>query len=115
MPTAETIVPGIVLGACVMSPTVPPAPGRVVVGLTPQSPGGRHPPEPGDHVAPVRAQRLLLPMRHQVDVELVDADSLERAQLLDAVVGAADDAEALADLVARELPVGGADAGVVLV
>src|SRR4051794_30860465 len=46
---------------------------------------------------------------HQVDVELVDAEALELAQLGDVVVDGAQDAEALDDLVGDELGVGVAD------
>ena len=55
------------------------------------------------------------PCAHQVDVELVDADRLELAQLGDRQLGAAEDAEAVADLVRDELAVLRADAGVLVV
>src|SRR5581483_4556581 len=71
--------------------------------------------ELGDDLAAVGLERLLLAVRHQVDVELADADGLELAQLPRAVAGRPDHAEAVADLVGDELAVLRADAGVVLV
>src|SRR6266508_4199279 len=68
-----------------------------------------------DDVLAVRLQRLLLPVGHEVDVEVVDADRLELTQLRHDLLGVAEDAEAVADLVRDELAVGGADAAVVLV
>jgi hypothetical protein len=58
---------------------------------------------------------VLLPLGHQVDVELVDADRLELAELLDRLVGRAQHAEAVADLVAHERAVLGARARVLVV
>ena len=63
----------------------------------------------------VGRERLLLAVRHQVDVELVDADRLELAQLRGRLLGVAEDAEAVADLVGDELAVLRADAGVLVV
>src|SRR5256885_17319 len=54
-------------------------------------------------------------MRHEVDVELVDADVLQRLELRLDLLGVADDAEAIADLVRDELAVLRADARVVVV
>src|ERR687896_343891 len=71
--------------------------------------------EAGKDLLPVRLERLLLALGHEVDVELVDADRLELAQLGDALLGVADDGEAVGDLVGDELAVLGADAAVVLV
>src|SRR5580765_5606171 len=71
--------------------------------------------ELGDDPAAVGLEDILLAVRHQVDVELVDADALELAQLGDALLGVPDHAEAVADLVAHERAVRGADARVVLV
>src|SRR5215831_13294013 len=68
-----------------------------------------------DDLASVGLESLLLAVRHEVDVELVDADGLELAQLPPALLDAPDDAEALADLVGDELAVLGPDARVVLV
>jgi hypothetical protein len=62
-----------------------------------------------DDLLSIGLERLLLAVRHQVDVELVDADRLELTELLRALLDAADDAEALADLVGDELAVLGAD------
>src|SRR5207302_63693 len=76
---------------------------------------GRHARELRQDVPPVRPERLFLALRHQVDVELVDADRLELAQLLRGLLGGAEDAEAIADLVRDELPVLRAHAAVVLV
>src|SRR5688500_14459906 len=71
--------------------------------------------EARDDLLAVGLERLLLALGHQVDVELVDADRLELLQLGDGVVGRAENAEAVADLVGDELAVRGADAAVVLV
>src|SRR5207248_6033992 len=68
-----------------------------------------------EDVAAVRLERLFLAVRHQVDVELVDADRLELAQLLRRLLRRPEDAEAVADLVGDELAVLRADAAVVLV
>src|SRR5439155_7889789 len=73
---------------------------------------GGHTGELRDDVLAVRLERLLLPVRHQVDVELVDADRLEVAELLDRLLGRAEDREPVADLVADELAVLRADARV---
>src|SRR5262249_26734713 len=62
-----------------------------------------------DDLVAVGGECLFLPMRHQVDVELVDADRLELLQLRRGVVGAAEDAEAVDDLVGDELAVLRAD------
>src|SRR5262249_31343773 len=63
-----------------------------------------------DDLPPVDLERLFLAVRHQVDVELVDADRLQLAQLLDGLLGRAEDAEALDDVVGHELAVRRADA-----
>src|ERR671939_598285 len=76
---------------------------------------GGHAGEFRDDVVAVGPERLLLALRHQVDVELVDADRLELAQLLRRLRGCAEDAEAVADLVGDELAVLRADAGVLVV
>src|SRR3712207_4568520 len=65
-----------------------------------------------DDLAPVGGERVLLAVGHEVDVELVDADRLELAELVRALGGIADDAEAVADLVRDELAVRRTDAGV---
>ena len=65
----------------------------------------RHRRELRQDVAAVCLERLLLTLGHQVDVELVDADRLELPQLRDRLLGAADRAEAVADLVGDELAV----------
>src|SRR5262245_22877827 len=52
-----------------------------------------------DDLAPVHAKHVVLAVRHQIQVELVDADSLELAQLPRASLHIADHAEAVADLV----------------
>src|SRR5205814_5160732 len=88
---------------------------RVAPRSTLSRPSGRDARELRDDLAPVGLERLFLSVRHQVDVELVDADGLELAQLLRALLGVADDAEALADLVGDELSVLRADARVILV
>ena len=68
-----------------------------------------------DDLVPVCLQRLLLPVRHEVDVELVDADRLELLELLRRVRDGAEHAETVDDLVGDELAVCGTDARVVLV
>src|SRR5215211_5910990 len=68
-----------------------------------------------DDLPPIDLERLLLRVRHQVDVELVDADGLELLQLLRRLRRRAEDAEAVDDLVGHELAVLRADAGVLLV
>src|SRR5207302_737561 len=68
-----------------------------------------------DDLPPVRLQGLLLAVRHEVDVELVDADRLELAQLRGDGLDAAENAEAVDDLVGHELAVLRADARVLLV
>ena len=73
------------------------------------------PAERGEDVAAVRLKRLLLVLRHQVDVELIDPDRLELAQLCDRQLRIAEDSEAVADLVRHELAVLCADAGVLVV
>ena len=65
--------------------------------------------------SPYAFERVLLPVRHQVDVELVDADRLELLQLLRRVRDRAEDAEAVDDLIGYELAVRRADARVILV
>src|SRR5437764_9815468 len=64
--------------------------------------------ELGDDLVAVGLKGLLLAVRHEVDVELVDADILELLQLRLDLTGVADHAEAVADLVRDELAVGGA-------
>src|SRR5918912_2964429 len=76
---------------------------------------GGHAGEFRDDVVAVGPERLLLALRHQVDVELADAHRLELAQLLARLLGGAEDAEAVADLVRDELAVPGADAAVLVV
>src|SRR6266550_8884735 len=71
--------------------------------------------ELGDDVVPVRLERLLLPVSHQVDVELVHADRLELLELLRRVRDSAEHAEAVDDLVRDELAVRSPDARVILV
>src|SRR5687767_1431635 len=56
-------------------------------------------------VLAVGGEVLLLTVGHEVDVELVDADRLELHQLLGRLLGGAEDAEAIADLVGHELAV----------
>src|ERR1700760_2020632 len=68
-----------------------------------------------DDPVAVGLERLLLAVRHQVDVELVDADLLELTQLLLALVDAADHAEAVTDLVGHEFAVLRADARMLVV
>src|SRR3954471_21016971 len=68
-----------------------------------------------DDAVAVGGERLLLALRHQVDVELVYADRFELAQLLRRLLRRAEDAEAVADLVGDELAVLGADPAVLLV
>ena len=68
-----------------------------------------------DDVPPVGGQGLLLSLRHQVDVELVDADRLELLQLFRRLLGGAEDAEAVADLVGDELAVLRPDARVLVI
>src|SRR5712692_103481 len=68
-----------------------------------------------DDVVPVGPERLLLPVGHEVDVELVDADRLELLELLRRVRDVAEHTEAVDDLVGNELAVRGSDARVVLV
>src|SRR5918911_364042 len=58
-----------------------------------------------DDLAPVGAEGLLLAAGHEVDVELVDADRLELAQLRGRGLDVAEDAEAVDDLVGDELAV----------
>src|SRR2546425_12760777 len=65
-----------------------------------------------DDLLAVGLERVLLARGHQVDVPLVDARRLELLELGDVLVGRAEDAEALAGLVADELAVLGADAAV---
>src|ERR1700729_4173264 len=104
----------------IAAPTRSPAASVTDVVLPPslvrrRAPGADGPPARGscrcdrrecrDDVPPVCLERLLLPVCHEVDVELVDSDSLELAQLADAVLGRPDDREAVADLVADELAV----------
>src|SRR5919106_866485 len=71
--------------------------------------------EPGDDLLAVGAEDLLLAVRHEVDVEVVDADRLELTQLVAHLVDRADDGEAVADLVGDKLPVRRALAAVLLV
>src|SRR5436190_24359528 len=71
--------------------------------------------ELGDDLVAVRLERLFLPLRHQVDVELVDADRLELLQLCSRLRGVAEHAEAVDDLVGDELAVLRAHARVLLV
>ena len=68
-----------------------------------------------DDVAAVGGEILLLAVGHEVDVELVDADRLELLQLRRRLLGVAEDAEAVADLVGDELAVLRADARVLVV
>src|SRR6266542_1193901 len=65
----------------------------------------RHRRELRDDLLAVRAQDLLLALGHEVDVELVDADRLQLAQLLRRLLDGAEDAEAVGDLVRHELAV----------
>src|SRR3954454_19101890 len=58
-----------------------------------------------DDLVAVRLQRLFLALRHQVDVDLVDADRLELRQLCRRLRGVAQHAEAIDDLVGNELAV----------
>ena len=76
---------------------------------------GRDPGELRDDVAPVRPQRLLLPLGHEVDVELVDADRLELLQLRRDLLRVAEHREAVGDLVRDEVAVLRADARVLVV
>src|SRR5919202_584609 len=66
-------------------------------------------------LVPVRPKRLLLALRHEVDVELVDANRFELLQLLRSSFGRPQDAEAIDDLVGHELAVPRADARVLAV
>src|SRR5215203_781629 len=75
----------------------------------------RDPRELRDDLLAVSAQNLFLALRHQVDVELVDADRLQLAQLLDRLLDGAEHAEAVGNLVGDALAVGGPDARVILV
>src|SRR4051794_1230577 len=68
-----------------------------------------------DHVLAVAFERRLLRVVHQVDVELVDPELLELAQLRDVVVDRAEHAEAVDDLVGHERRVRVAGAAVVRV
>src|SRR5439155_15532712 len=68
-----------------------------------------------DDLVAVRSQRLLLPVGHEVDVELVDADRLQLLQFLRRLRDVAEHAEPVDDLVGDELAVRGADARVILV
>src|SRR5207248_10671662 len=56
-----------------------------------------------DDLAPVGLEGLLLAAAHEVDVELVDADRLELAQLRGRGLDVAEDAEAADELVGDEL------------
>ena len=82
-----------------------PAPNRVTVAAR----------ELRNDVLAVGGEVLLLAVRHEVDVELVDADRLELLQLRGRLLGVAEDAEAIADLVGDELAVLRADARVLVV
>src|SRR4029077_9361809 len=90
-------------------PALPTRPGRrraaMVSGLL-----GRYFGEPGDDLVAERLQRLLLPVGHEGDVELVDADSRELLKLSLCRVHRPQDAEAVANLVGHELAVLRADA-----
>src|SRR6185503_6529554 len=68
-----------------------------------------------DDLVPVGADYVLLPVGHEVDVVVVDADRLELLELRGDLLDVADHGEAVADLVGDELPVRGALAAVVLV
>src|SRR5215216_4942190 len=76
---------------------------------------GRDAAELRDDLLAVTSERLLLALRHQIDVELVDADRLELLQLVGRLLGRPQHAEAVADLVGDELAVLRADAAVLLV
>src|SRR5215471_7001506 len=69
----------------------------------------------GNDLVAERLQRLLLTVGHEVDVELVDADGLELLQLRLCLLGGAEDAEAVADLVGHEFPVLRPDPGMLVV
>src|SRR5947209_7877441 len=79
------------------------------IAAMPRSPSALHDPirrnlsrdarELRDDLPSVRLQRLLLTVGHEVDVELVDADRLQLAQLRHRLLGIAEHAEAVADLV----------------
>src|SRR3712207_1458477 len=90
-------------------------PRRPSAAAAPPSPLRGDSRELGQDLAPVRGERLLLAFCHEVDVELVDADRLELAQLRRRLLGRAEDAEAVADVVRDELAVLRADAGVLVV
>src|SRR6266480_2026026 len=60
---------------------------------------GGNPLELRDDLLAIRLERLFLRVRHQIDVELVDADRLELLQLRGRLLRCAEDAEAVADLV----------------
>ena len=66
-----------------------------------------------DDALAVAVERRLLRVVHEVDVELVDAERLELAQLGDVVLDRAEHAEAVDDLVGHELGVRVAGAPVV--
>src|SRR2546422_6863027 len=68
-----------------------------------------------DDLVAVGLQRLFLPVGHEVDVELVDADRFELPELLRRLLHRAEHAEAVDDLVRHELTMSSPDAGVVLV
>src|SRR5919108_3997232 len=81
----------------------------------PRGPSGRDLREGGDDLLAVGVQVLLLAFGHEVDVELVDPDRFQLAQLRGHLLGVADDREAFGDLVGHELTVLRALATVLLV
>src|SRR3954464_13667386 len=93
---------------------VPPQPASAIVSATMPSLSSDAG-ELRDDLVAVRLQRLFLALRHQVDVELVDADRLELLQLCSRLRGVAEHAEAVDDLVGNELAVLRAHARVLLV
>src|SRR5438034_1115718 len=66
-------------------------------------------------VVAVRLKRLLLPLRHEIDVELVDTDGFELFELLRHLIDVPEHTEAVDDLVGDEFAVLRADARVIFV
>ena len=66
-------------------------------------------------ISTVDVERRFFVAAHQVDVELVDAESRQFAQAAPVLLDGADDAEAVHDLVRDELRVAAADFGMVAI